>query len=56
MTVIVDVKNDIVSVQGNVDELGDLAMGKDAYIDMFKHHAKLFIDTLFLNQINILMN
>ncbi|GEM_PF-1947705 len=44
MTVIIDVKNDIVSAQGNVDELGGLAMSKDAYIDMFKHHAKLFID------------
>lgn len=44
MTVIVDVKNDIVSVQGNVDELGDLAMSKEDYIDMFKDLAKLFID------------
>jgi len=49
MTVIVDVKNDIVSVQGNVDELGDLAMSKDAYIDMFKHYAKLFIDNNISN-------
>ena len=44
MTVIVDVKNDSVSVQGNVDELGDLAMNKDDYIDMFKDIAKFFID------------
>lgn len=44
MTVIVDVKDDIVSIQGKVDELGDLAMSKDDYIDMFKHQAKLFID------------
>ncbi|KGR83332.1 hypothetical protein [Lysinibacillus odysseyi] len=44
MTVIVDVKNDTVSIQGNVDELGGLAMSKDDYIDMFKHQAKLFVD------------
>jgi hypothetical protein len=44
MTVIVDVKNDSVSVQGNVDELGDLAMSKEDYIEMFKDVAKLFID------------
>ena len=44
LTVIVDVKNDTVSVQGSIDELGDLAMSKDNYIDMFKHQAKLFID------------
>ena len=44
MTVIVDVKNDSVSVQGNVDELGDLAMSIEDYIEMFKDVAKLFID------------
>ena len=44
MTVIVDVKNDSVSVQGNVDELGDLAMSKEDYIEMFKDVAKFFID------------
>ena len=44
MTVIVDVKNDSVSVQGNVDELGDLAMSKEDYIETFKDAAKLFID------------
>lgn len=44
MTVIVDVKNDTVSVQGNVDELGDLAMSKEDYIDVFKDMAKLFIE------------
>ena len=44
MTVIVDVKNDSVSVQGNVDELGDFAMSKEDYIEMFKDVAKLFID------------
>ena len=44
MTVIVDVKNDSVSVQGNVDELGALAMSKEDYIEMFKDVAKLFID------------
>lgn len=44
MTVMVDVKNDSVSVQGNVDELADLAMSKEDYIDFFKDVAKFFID------------
>src|SRR3954467_5972148 len=44
MTVIVDLKNDSVQVQGDVDELGNLSMDKDSYIDMFKHWAKVFID------------
>lgn len=41
---IIDVKNDTVSVEGDIDELGDLAMSKDNYIDMSKHQAKLFIE------------
>jgi hypothetical protein len=44
MTVIVDFKNDSVQVQGDVDELGNLSLDKDSYIDMFKHWAKVFID------------
>ena len=44
MTVIVDFKNDSVQVRGDVDELGNLSMDKDSYIDMFKHWAKVFID------------
>ncbi|MED4886404.1 hypothetical protein [Lysinibacillus fusiformis] len=44
MTVIVDLKHDKVQVQGDVNELGDLSMDKDSYIDMFKHWAKVFID------------
>ncbi|BDH60936.1 hypothetical protein CD30_16000 [Ureibacillus massiliensis 4400831 = CIP 108448 = CCUG 49529] len=44
MTVIIDLKHDKVQVQGEIDELGDLSMDKDSYIDMFKHWAKFFID------------
>lgn len=44
LTATIDVKNDTVSVEGNIDELGDLAISKDNYIDMFKHQAKLFIE------------
>lgn len=44
MTVIVDLKHDKVQVQGDVNELGDLSMDKDAYIDMFKHWTNVFID------------
>lgn len=44
MTVIVDVKNDTVSIEGDVKELGDLAMNMEDYIDMFKDIAKFFID------------
>ncbi|MDZ5472888.1 hypothetical protein SM124_14235 [Bacillus sp. 31A1R] len=49
MTVLVDVKMDTVQVEGSVDELGDLAMDKDSYIDMFKHQAKFFIDNDIAN-------
>ncbi len=44
MTVVVDVKNNTVSIQGNAGELVDLSMSKDDTIDMFKHQAKFFID------------
>ncbi|RDW15147.1 hypothetical protein [Oceanobacillus chungangensis] len=44
MTVIVDLKNNTVQVTGDVDELGDLTISGDSYIDMFKGHAKFFIN------------
>ncbi|MFB5284664.1 hypothetical protein [Peribacillus sp. Hz7] len=49
MTVMVDLKNDTVQVQGDVDELGDLTISKDSYIDMFKGQAKFFIDNNISN-------
>jgi len=49
MTVIVDIKNDTVQVQGDVDELGNKSMDKDSYIDMFKHWAKVFIEKKISN-------
>ena len=49
MTVIVDLKNDTVQVQGDVDELGDLSIGRDSYIDMFKQQARFFIDNNISN-------
>ena len=42
MTVMVDLKNDTVQVQGDVDELGNLTISRDSYIDMFKGQAKVF--------------
>ncbi|WP_309118143.1 hypothetical protein [Paenibacillus sp.] len=44
MTVIVDIKNDIVQVQGDVDELGSLCIGKDRFINMFKQQSRFFIE------------
>lgn len=49
MTVNVDLKNDIVQVQGDVDKLGDLTIDRDSYIDMFKGQAKFFIDNNISN-------
>ncbi|WP_191567425.1 hypothetical protein [Metabacillus idriensis] len=49
MTVIVDLKNDTVQVQGDVDDLGDLTISRDSYIDMFKGQAKFFIDNNISN-------
>lgn len=49
MTVIVDLKNDTVQVQGDVDELGDLTISRESYIDMFKGQSKFFIDNNISN-------
>jgi hypothetical protein len=49
MTVIIDLKNDTVQVQGDVDELGDLSIGRDSYIDMFKQQARFFMDNHISN-------
>ncbi|WP_194841171.1 hypothetical protein [Sporosarcina cascadiensis] len=43
MTVIVDCKNDTVHIQGDIEELGDLTIDKDAYIDLVKGQAEHFI-------------
>ena len=49
MTVIVDLKNDTVQVQGDVDELGELSIGRDPYVDMFKQQARFFIENNISN-------
>lgn len=49
MTVVVDLKNDTVQVQGEIEELGDLPISRDSYIDMFKGQAKFFIDNNISN-------
>ncbi|MFC4323175.1 hypothetical protein [Litchfieldia salsa] len=49
MTVIVDLKHDKIQVQGDVDELGDLSMDREALIDMFKQQACFFIDNNISN-------
>ncbi|MDN4492559.1 hypothetical protein [Ureibacillus aquaedulcis] len=49
MTVTVDVKTNNVKVEGRIDELESLSMGRDAYINMFKQEAKFFIENNILN-------
>ncbi|RBP90049.1 hypothetical protein DFO70_110155 [Cytobacillus firmus] len=49
MTVVVDVKADTVQVQGDTADLGDLAISRESYIDMFKDQAKFFIDNHISN-------
>lgn len=47
MTVIVNIKTDIVQVEGSIDDLGHVNIDKNSYIEMFKHQA------IFLIQHNI---
>lgn len=47
MTVIVNIKTDIVQVEGSIDDLSDVNIDKNSYIEMFKHQA------IFLIQNNI---
>ncbi|MBN8203599.1 MULTISPECIES: hypothetical protein [Bacillaceae] len=49
MTVVVDVKAGTVQVQGDTADLGDLAISRESYIDMFKEQAKFFIDNHISN-------
>jgi hypothetical protein len=44
MTIVVDITSDTVQVEGSVDELGELSMNRDSYINMFKQQAKYFIE------------
>ncbi|WP_421379604.1 hypothetical protein ACOJQI_15870 [Bacillus salacetis] len=43
MTVLVDLNLDTVSVEGNVEELKEIAMDKESYIEMFKSQAEFFV-------------
>jgi lipoprotein NlpI len=43
MTVLVDVKLDKVSVEGSVEELKEIAMDKESYIEMFRSQAEFFV-------------
>jgi lipoprotein NlpI len=43
MTVLVDLKLDKVSVEGSVEELKEIAMDKECYIDMFWSQAEFFV-------------
>ncbi|MBT2695139.1 hypothetical protein [Bacillus sp. ISL-55] len=49
LTVLIDLKTDTVQVQGDVEDLGDLSMDRDSYIDMFKHQARFFIENNIAN-------
>jgi hypothetical protein len=49
LRVIVDIKNGTVQIQVSVEDLGDLSMDRDSYIDMFKHLAKFFIENNISN-------
>ncbi|MDX5476737.1 MAG: hypothetical protein LPK00_14485 [Bacillaceae bacterium] len=44
MKVIVNLKDDSVNVEGNVDELSELSMDKESYINMFKDQARFFVE------------
>jgi hypothetical protein len=43
MTVLVDLSSDTVSVEGSVDELIEIAMDKESYIEMFQSQAEFFV-------------
>jgi hypothetical protein len=49
MTVILDLKANTVQVEGDVDELGDLSLDRESYIEMFKHQANFFIENNISN-------
>ncbi|WP_255249769.1 hypothetical protein [Bacillus sp. FJAT-45066] len=44
MKVIVNLKEDSVTVEDNVDELSNLSMDRESYINLFKSQAKFFVE------------
>ncbi|KHF39236.1 hypothetical protein LQ50_16130 [Halalkalibacter okhensis] len=44
LKVLVNLKEDTVSVEGSVSDLGDLSMDKESYIDMFQSDARFFVN------------
>ena len=55
MTVIVDLITETVQVEVDVDELGELSMDKDSYIDMFKQNQGFSLITISLIRKSIMM-
>ncbi|MED4531381.1 hypothetical protein [Metabacillus fastidiosus] len=49
ITVMVDLKTDAIKVEVNIDDLDNLSMDKDSYIEMFKHQAKFLIENHISN-------
>lgn len=49
MKVYIDVREDTVTVEGSVDELRNLGMSKESFIDMFKSEAVFFIENNIAN-------
>ncbi|MFJ8236142.1 hypothetical protein ACIQ34_10390 [Ureibacillus sp. NPDC094379] len=49
MTVTVDVKTNGVKIDGSVDQLGELSMDRDSWVDLFKEQAKFFIENKISN-------
>ena len=49
LTVFVDIRSESVKVEGSIDELGDLSMDRESYIDMFRSEAKFFIENNIAN-------
>ncbi len=49
MTVLIDLKKETVDIQGSVDELKDISMDKESYIDMFKSQAAFFVENNISN-------
>ncbi|WP_245902373.1 hypothetical protein [Gracilibacillus dipsosauri] len=44
MTVHIDLKKDTVEIKGSVDELQNISMDQESYLDMFKSQAEYFIE------------
>lgn len=49
MTVLIDLKKDIVNIEDSVEELKDISKDKESYIRMFKSQAEFFVENKISN-------